>query len=95
MLASTPRSVVAPVPGLVMIAGGKLTTYRVMGRDAVDAASHSLKTTVDLTVRDYAFNDNPSGADFDANLYVDSNDSRFLHHAPGIHDGDAVADLRH
>jgi outer membrane beta-barrel protein len=35
---------------------------------------------LDLTVRDYAFNDNPSGADFDANLYVDSNDSRFLHH---------------
>jgi glycerol-3-phosphate dehydrogenase len=29
---------VAPVPGLVMIAGGKLTTYRVMARDAVDAA---------------------------------------------------------
>jgi len=35
---------------------------------------------LDLTVRDYAFNDNPSGADFDANLFVDSNDSRFLHH---------------
>ncbi|MGH3444001.1 MAG: glycerol-3-phosphate dehydrogenase C-terminal domain-containing protein, partial [Nocardioidaceae bacterium] len=30
------------VPGLVMVAGGKLTTYRVMGRDAVDAAAHSL-----------------------------------------------------
>ena len=35
-----------------MIAGGKLTTYRVMGRDAVDAAAHSLKTTVNLTIRD-------------------------------------------
>jgi outer membrane beta-barrel protein len=35
---------------------------------------------LDLTIRDYVFNDNPSGADFDANLYVDSNDSRFLHH---------------
>ena len=34
--------VVTPVPGLVIIAGGKLTTYRVMGRDAVDAAAHSL-----------------------------------------------------
>ena len=30
---------VAPVPGLVMIAGGKYTTYRVMARDAVDAAA--------------------------------------------------------
>jgi glycerol-3-phosphate dehydrogenase len=35
---------VTPVPGLVMIAGGKLTTYRVMARDAVDAAAHSLTT---------------------------------------------------
>ncbi len=49
---SREHTVVTPVPGLVMIAGGKLTTYRVMGRDAVDAAAHSLKTTVDLTVRD-------------------------------------------
>ncbi len=28
----------SPVPGLVLIAGGKLTTYRVMGKDAVDLA---------------------------------------------------------
>jgi outer membrane beta-barrel protein len=35
---------------------------------------------IDFSVRDYAFVDNPSGADFDANLYVDKNDSRFLHH---------------
>jgi glycerol-3-phosphate dehydrogenase len=28
-----------------MIAGGKLTTYRVMARDAVDAAAHSLTTS--------------------------------------------------
>ncbi len=35
---------------------------------------------LDLTVRDYAFSDNPSGADFDANLFVDKNDSRFMHH---------------
>jgi glycerol-3-phosphate dehydrogenase len=39
---SREHTVVAPVPGLVMIAGGKLTTYRLMGRDAVDAAVHSL-----------------------------------------------------
>ena len=41
---SREHTVVTPVPGLVMIAGGKLTTYRVMARDAVDAAAHSLTT---------------------------------------------------
>ena len=49
---SREHTVVTPVPGLVMIAGGKLTTYRVMGRDAVDAAAHSLQTTGNLTIRD-------------------------------------------
>ena len=49
---SREHTVVTPVPGLVMIAGGKLTTYRVMGRDAVDAAAHSLATTLRLHVRD-------------------------------------------
>ena len=49
---SREHTVVTPVPGLVMIAGGKLTTYRVMARDAVEAAAHSLKTTVNLTIRD-------------------------------------------
>jgi glycerol-3-phosphate dehydrogenase len=31
-----------PAPGLVLIAGGKWTTYRVMARDAVNAAAESL-----------------------------------------------------
>ena len=36
---------------------------------------------LDLTVRDYAFTDNPSGADFDAkDQAVTSDDSRFVHH---------------
>ena len=35
---SREHTVVAPAPGLVLIAGGKLTTYRVMARDAVDLA---------------------------------------------------------
>jgi outer membrane beta-barrel protein len=35
---------------------------------------------LDLTVRDYAFEDNPSGADFNANLAVTDEDARFLHH---------------
>ena len=42
---SREHTVVTPVPGLVMIAGGKLTTYRVMARDAIDAAAHSLGST--------------------------------------------------
>jgi outer membrane beta-barrel protein len=36
---------------------------------------------LDLTVRDYAFTDNPSGADFDAkDQAVTKNDNRFVHH---------------
>jgi outer membrane beta-barrel protein len=35
---------------------------------------------LDLTVRDYAFTDNPSGADFNADLFVSNDDNRFLHH---------------
>ncbi len=36
---------------------------------------------LDLTVRDYAFTDNPSGADFDAkDQAVTSDDDRFVHH---------------
>ncbi|MGC5013774.1 glycerol-3-phosphate dehydrogenase [Streptosporangium sp. DT93] len=31
-----------PLPGLVMVAGGKYTTYRVMAKDAVDAVAHGL-----------------------------------------------------
>ena len=49
---SREHTVVTPVPGLVMIAGGKLTTYRVMARDAVDAAAHSLRTTTNLQLRE-------------------------------------------
>ena len=43
---SREHTVVAPVPGLVLIAGGKLTTYRVMARDAVDMAARTLRRTV-------------------------------------------------
>ncbi|HEY5944165.1 MAG TPA: hypothetical protein VIV40_01680, partial [Kofleriaceae bacterium] len=41
---------------------------------------------LDLSVRDYAFSDNPSGADYNADLFVGKNDAtgdddnRFLHH---------------
>jgi glycerol-3-phosphate dehydrogenase len=39
---SREHMVASPVPGLVMVAGGKYTTYRVMARDAVDAVAHGL-----------------------------------------------------
>ena len=35
---------------------------------------------LDMTVRDYAFSDNPSGADYNADLAVTNADNRFLHH---------------
>ncbi|GGM67727.1 FAD-dependent oxidoreductase [Dactylosporangium sucinum] len=34
--------VATPVPGVVAVAGGKYTTYRVMASDAVDAVAHAL-----------------------------------------------------
>jgi glycerol-3-phosphate dehydrogenase len=39
---SREHTVAHPVPGLVLIAGGKYTTYRVMAKDAVDAVAHGL-----------------------------------------------------
>jgi glycerol-3-phosphate dehydrogenase len=43
---SREHAVASPVRGLVTIAGGKYTTYRVMAKDAVDAAMHSLGQAV-------------------------------------------------
>jgi glycerol-3-phosphate dehydrogenase len=43
---SREHTVGSPVPGLVVVAGGKYTTYRVMARDAVDAAVHALGRSV-------------------------------------------------
>jgi glycerol-3-phosphate dehydrogenase len=43
---SREHRVAHPVPGLVVVAGGKYTTYRVMAKDAVDAAVHALDQRV-------------------------------------------------
>ncbi|ANY08041.1 glycerol-3-phosphate dehydrogenase/oxidase [Pseudonocardia sp. HH130630-07] len=43
---SREHAVATPVPGLVVVAGGKYTTYRVMAKDAVDAAVHGLDAKV-------------------------------------------------
>lgn len=39
---SREHAVASPVRGLIMVAGGKYTTYRIMAKDAVDAAVHDL-----------------------------------------------------
>jgi glycerol-3-phosphate dehydrogenase len=43
---SREHTVAVTVPGLVAVAGGKYTTYRVMARDAVDAAARGLRRDV-------------------------------------------------
>ncbi|WP_127479769.1 glycerol-3-phosphate dehydrogenase/oxidase [Nocardioides pantholopis] len=80
---SREHTVVTPVPGLVMIAGGKLTTYRVMARDAVDAAAHSLRTTLGATVRDSITDRVPLlGAD---GFAARTNQRVLLAHRTGLH----------
>ncbi|WP_017593408.1 glycerol-3-phosphate dehydrogenase/oxidase [Nocardiopsis potens] len=49
---SREHTVAHPVPGLVLIAGGKYTTYRVMAKDAVDAVVHGLDGRVPPSVTD-------------------------------------------
>ncbi|HIY42163.1 MAG TPA: glycerol-3-phosphate dehydrogenase [Candidatus Nocardiopsis merdipullorum] len=49
---SREHTVAHPVPGLVLIAGGKYTTYRVMAKDAVDAVAHGLGGGVPESVTD-------------------------------------------
>jgi glycerol-3-phosphate dehydrogenase len=48
---SREHTVTSPSPGLSIIAGGKLTTYRVMARDAVDLAARSISVPRSTTVR--------------------------------------------
>jgi glycerol-3-phosphate dehydrogenase len=43
---SREHHVAHPVPGVVVVAGGKYTTYRVMAKDAIDAVSHALDEKV-------------------------------------------------
>ncbi len=43
---SREHTVAVPVPGLVAVAGGKYTTYRVMARDAIDAVARGLDRAV-------------------------------------------------
>lgn len=49
---SREHAVARPAPGMVAIAGGKYTTYRVMAADAVDAAAHDLRRRVAPSITD-------------------------------------------
>jgi len=49
---SREHAVVSPVPGLVIVAGGKYTTYRVMAADAVDKAVGQLPGKVGKSITD-------------------------------------------
>jgi glycerol-3-phosphate dehydrogenase len=46
---SREHAVSSPVRGLTVIAGGKYTTYRVMGKDAVDSAVHGMAGKVPVS----------------------------------------------
>jgi glycerol-3-phosphate dehydrogenase len=74
-----------PVPGLVVVAGGKFTTYRVMAADAVDEAAR----TMDARVPDSCTSELPlAGADGYQALW---NQRRSLSVSAGIH----VARIEH
>jgi glycerol-3-phosphate dehydrogenase len=47
---SREHTVAVPVPGLVAVAGGKYTTYRVMARDAIDVAARGIDRAVPPSV---------------------------------------------
>jgi glycerol-3-phosphate dehydrogenase len=47
---SREHAVAEPVPGLVVVTGGKFTTYRVMARDAVDVVAEGLDEAVPASV---------------------------------------------
>ncbi len=47
---SREHAVSTVVKGLVVVAGGKYTTYRVMAKDAIDAAVHAMSSQLDRTI---------------------------------------------
>lgn len=56
---SREHAVSTAVHGLVVVAGGKYTTYRVMAADAIDAAAHGLSAEHDRIVPASCTNDTP------------------------------------
>ncbi|WP_341926645.1 glycerol-3-phosphate dehydrogenase/oxidase [Nocardioides psychrotolerans] len=73
-----------PAPGLVVVAGGKYTTYRVMAKDAVDEAVYGLDTHLDRRVPDSVTQDVPLlGAEGYHALW---NNRHLLARQAGLHD---------
>ncbi|WP_309647045.1 glycerol-3-phosphate dehydrogenase/oxidase [Nocardioides sp.] len=73
-----------PAPGLVVVAGGKYTTYRVMAKDAVDEAVYGLDTQLDRRVPDSVTQDVPLlGAEGYHALW---NNRHLLARQAGLHD---------
>jgi glycerol-3-phosphate dehydrogenase len=56
---SREHAVAHAVPGLVVVAGGKYTTYRVMAKDAVDEAVHGLERSMDRRIPESVTKDVP------------------------------------
>lgn len=56
---SREHAVLRPTPGMVVIAGGKFTTYRVMAKDAVDAAVEARAEVIDDEVASSSTEDLP------------------------------------
>lgn len=50
---SREHAVARPQPGLISIAGGKYTTYRVMAADAIDAAAQDIERAVPASVTEH------------------------------------------
>jgi glycerol-3-phosphate dehydrogenase len=81
---SREHAVSHPAPGLVVVAGGKYTTYRVMAKDAVDEAVHGLSAQFDRTVPPSTTKDVPLlGAEGYEALW---NARHLLAEASGLHD---------
>ncbi len=80
---SREHAVAHAVPGLVVVAGGKYTTYRVMAKDAVDEAVHGLEQVLDRRVPASCTEDVPLlGADGYAALW---NQRHLLAERSGLH----------
>jgi len=80
---SREHTVAHPVPGLVVVAGGKYTTYRVMARDAVDEAVRALSFDLAAKVPASVTEDVPLlGAEGYAALW---NQRRTLAERSGLH----------
>jgi len=82
---SREHAVSTSVKGLTVIAGGKYTTYRIMAKDAVDAAVHGMSSQLDRNVPECCTEDVPLlGADGYEAVW---NQRHMLAESSGLHVG--------